>query len=170
MTDDTQQRAARIRLVAFDVDGVLTDGSIYYFDEGGEAKAFNTKDGYGIRLLLRHGIEVAVVSGYDSAATWRRLNRLGVAHAQLGRDDKRQALSEVLHACDCRAEEAAYMGDDLQDLPAMEAAGLACAVADAHPEVRRRAHWVSAAPGGRGAARELCDFVLRAQGRLETPA
>ena len=150
-----------IRLVIFDLDGVLTDGSIRLNDEGCESKVFSVRDGYGIRQLLRCGIEVAVISARASPAGALRLNELGVRHVYLACPDKKEVYNHLLHACSLGAERVAYMGDDIPDLELMRLVGLPCAPADACAEVREAAAWVSSARGGRGAARELCEKILK---------
>ena len=167
MSDSFKRRAVSVRLVIFDVDGVLTDGRLYFDDEGRGGPAFNVKDGHGISLLLHYGVQVAVLSGRRSAAVARRMEELGVEHVYQGERDKGAAFQRLLEACGVEAGQSAYMGDDLPDIAPMRRAGLACAVADAHPEVIKRAHWVARADGGRGAARELCDALIKEQGRWE---
>ena len=159
-----KQRAAVIRLVIFDVDGVLTDGRLYFDDDGFANQAFNVKDGHGIRLLLHHGINVAVLSGRESAAASRRMADLGVECVYQGVRDKGSGFDSLIRDCAVAPENTAYMGDDLPDLAPMQRAGLACAVSDAHPEVIRCADWVTQSGGGCGAARELCEVLLEAQG------
>ncbi len=161
----TLKQCAAVRLVVFDVDGVLTDGRLYFSDDGRESRAFNIKDGHGIRLLLHYGVQVAVLSGRESDAVARRMRDLGVACVYQGFKNKGPAFERLLEDCGVAAEHTAYMGDDLPDLPAMRRAGLACAVADAHPEVIKCAHWVARADGGCGAARELCEVLIKEQGR-----
>lgn len=167
MNDSFKRRAGSVRLVIFDVDGVLTDGRLYFGDEGREGRAFNVKDGHGIRLLLHYGVQVAVLSGRRSGVVARRMEELGIEHVHQGERDKGPAFERLLEACGVAAAQAAYMGDDLPDLAPMRRAGLACAVADAHPEVIRCAHWVARAGGGCGAARELCDALIKERGQWE---
>ncbi|MCB9659672.1 MAG: HAD hydrolase family protein [Sandaracinaceae bacterium] len=159
--------AARIRLLVLDADGVLTDGRLYYGDDGEVVKAFHARDGLGLRLLRNEGVQLAVISGRAAPALERRVRDLRVHHALLGRDDKRAALDECLLAAGVLAEETAFVGDDVLDLPAMRAVGLGVAVADAHARVRHEARWVTNAPGGRGAVREVADGLLKARGRLD---
>lgn len=168
MTQTTEllARARRIRLVVFDVDGVLTDGRLYFSPEGPEMKVFHARDGLGIKLLARHGIAVAVISGRESPMVARRMDALGVTHVYQGQDEKLPILHQLLSELTLPSESCAYVGDDVIDLPPMALAGLACAVADAHPAVRRAAHWVTQAGGGQGAAREVCDLILAAQDAL----
>lgn len=160
-----RERAAGIRLLALDADGVLTDGRIFIADASGSewAMGFSVRDGHGIRLLIRAGLEVAVISGRDSYGLRLRLGELGIRRSVLRSRDKRTALTEMLAELELEPRQAAFVGDDLPDLPAMKHAGLAIAVADAHPDVRAAADWVTALPGGHGAVREVCDFLLAAQ-------
>lgn len=159
-------RASGIRLLALDADGVLTDGRIYIADASGRewAMGFSVKDGYGIRRALRAGLEVGVISGRDSYGLRLRLGELGIRRTVLRCGDKQAALAQMLQDLRIESHEAAFVGDDVPDLPAMREAGLAIAVADAHPEVRAEAHWVTSCGGGRGAVREVCDFLLAARG------
>lgn len=159
-----RDRAAAARLLALDVDGVLTDGRIYYGDAGEELKAFNIKDGLGIKLLQESGVKVAIITGRQSEIVARRARELGIEDVTQGRDDKRQALLELCQRYEISIEECIYMGDDLPDLGAIVAAGLGMTVADASPAVRRAADWTSEASGGRGAVREACEFILSARG------
>ena len=151
VTVDTtlQERAARVRLLVLDVDGVLTDGRIYYGNDGEELKAFNIKDGLGIKLLQRAGI---------------RARELGIADVIQGREDKLEALRGLCRQQDLQVEDCAYMGDDLPDLGAINACGLGMTVADASHTVRQAADWLSALDGGAGAVREACEFILAARG------
>lgn len=160
-----RERAAGIRLLALDADGVLTDGRIFIADASGSewAMGFSVRDGHGIRLLIRVGLEVAVISGRDSYGLRLRLGELGIRRSVLRSRDKRTALTEMLAELELEPRQAAFVGDDLPDLPAMGQAGLAIAVADAHPDVQAAADWVTALPGGHGAVREVCDFLLAAQ-------
>ncbi len=167
MNDSFKRRAASVRLVVFDVDGVLTDGRLYFDDRGCEGRAFDVKDGHGISLLLHYGVQVAVLSGRRSDVVARRMEELGVEHVHQGAREKGPVFERLLKTCGVTAEQSAYMGDDLPDIAPMRRAGLACAVADAHPEVIKCAHWVARADGGRGAARELCDALIKEQGRWE---
>ena len=162
---DINQRAARVRLVVFDVDGVFTDGRLYYGPGGEELKVFHVHDGQGVKRLLRQGVAVAVISGRDSAAVSRRMQDLGIAHVFQGDEDKLPIFERLLKKLALKPEETACVGDDLPDLPLLEQAGLAVAVANALPEVRAKAHLVTGATGGAGAVREVCDLILAARGR-----
>lgn len=165
-TCDIKERARAVRLVALDVDGVLTDGSLRYTAAphlDGD-KVFNVRDGLGLRLLIDQGIEVALITGRRSPAVDRRARELGIAHVIQGRDDKRVALEELLGMRGFGHHQALYCGDDLPDLGAIMAAGIGVTVADAPEVIRARADYVTRAPGGRGAVRELCEHLLVATG------
>lgn len=164
----TKTRAAAARLLALDVDGVLTDGRIYYGNEGEELKAFNIKDGLGIKLLQDSGVKVAIITGRQSDIVARRARELGIEDVVQGREDKREALLELCRSHEINIEECIYMGDDLPDLGAIKAAGVGLTVADASQAVREAADWVSEAAGGCGAVREACEFILSARGELTT--
>jgi 3-deoxy-D-manno-octulosonate 8-phosphate phosphatase (KDO 8-P phosphatase) len=155
-------RAARVRLVLLDVDGVLTDGRLYYGPEGELMKAFDVRDGYGI-VLLRDQIDFGVISGRPGRATRSRLEELGFKHVVFSSTDK-LATWRTLGHLGFADDEVAYMGDDVNDLPLLAAVGLSSAPADAMPEVRAAVHFVARAPGGRGAVRELCDLLAAARG------
>lgn len=159
-----QERAARVRLLVLDVDGVLTDGRIYYGNDGEELKAFNIKDGLGIKLLQRAGIRVAIITGRQSEIVARRARELGIADVIQGREDKLEALRGLCRQQDLQVEACAYMGDDLPDLGAIHACGLGMTVADASHTVRQAADWLSTLDGGAGAVREACEFILSARG------
>ncbi|HEX5960958.1 MAG TPA: HAD-IIIA family hydrolase [Rhodanobacteraceae bacterium] len=167
---DPLARAAKIKLVAFDVDGTLTDGRLWMTEDGREIKAFHTHDGLGIKMLREHGIEVAIISARISHAVELRAEQLGIDHVYQGKSDKLGCLEDILRASGLAADQAAYVGDDLTDLPPMRACGLAIAVANARPEVAREAAWQTRAAGGMGAAREACDFILAALTRGQPPA
>jgi 3-deoxy-D-manno-octulosonate 8-phosphate phosphatase (KDO 8-P phosphatase) len=161
---DLLLKARGVRLVFFDVDGVLTDGGLLFTEEGETIKRFNTLDGYGLKLLQSAGITPAVISGRDSKALRQRLQTLGISHLALGLENKRPAAENMLQTLGLRWEQAAAMGDDWPDLALMSRAAFACAPANAHPEVRSIAHHVTQAAGGAGAVRELCDLMLQAAG------
>lgn len=161
------ERAARIRIAVFDVDGVLTDGRLWYSDDGRELKGFHVRDGLGLKRLLANGVEVAIITARLSPIVTERTAELGIAHVYQGQDDKLACLERLLHALGLDANDAAYTGDDLPDLVPMRHAGLAIAVADAHAAVRTRAHWTTGFAGGRGAVREVCDLILTAQGKAD---
>lgn len=166
-SEEVRKIAQNIELIAFDVDGVLTDGSITYSTDGSELKSFNVQDGLGLVMLLKAGIHVAVISSRTSHVVSRRMTDLGVKHICQGVGDKKQALEELTGNLKIKPENTAFVGDDLIDLPAMSIAGLSIAVANAAPEVKSRADWTTAAGGGRGGVREICDLVLEASGKLQ---
>lgn len=157
-------RAQPVRVVFFDVDGVLTDGSLYFSDAGETLKRFHTLDGHGIKMLQRAGITPAVVTGRDSAALRLRLQALGVVHARFGTEDKAPAAEAILAELGLDWHQAAAIGDDWPDLPVLRHCAFASAPPHAHPEVLAVAHYVTQWPGGAGAARELCDLLLVASG------
>jgi 3-deoxy-D-manno-octulosonate 8-phosphate phosphatase (KDO 8-P phosphatase) len=156
-------RASRIRLLVLDVDGVLTDGRLHISATGEEVKVFHVRDGSGLVALQRAGVTVAIISGRASAAVTRRASELGIAHVRQGISDKGAALDALCAELGLAQEEVACVGDDTPDLPMFDRAGIAVAVADAHPAAAARAHWVTQARGGRGAVRELCDLLLAAR-------
>jgi len=162
------ERAKRVRLMLFDVDGVLTDGKLWYGPQGEALKAFHALDGLGIRLLIETGTAVALLSGRSATAVTQRAAELGIAHVLQGVEDKRTAFEALAAKLGIPAGETGFMGDEVVDLPVLRRCGFACAPAQAHDRVRASAHYVTRAPAGAGAAREACEFVLRAQGRLET--
>jgi 3-deoxy-D-manno-octulosonate 8-phosphate phosphatase (KDO 8-P phosphatase) len=158
-------KAQGIRVVFFDVDGVLTDGGLYFSGEGEQLKRFCTLDGHGIKQLQKAGITPAVITGRDSAALRNRLEALGLTHIHYGTENKRPAALQTLQALGLNWGQAAAMGDDWPDLAVLHRCALAVAPANAHPEVRAVAHYTTAAKGGEGAVREMCDLLLMASGR-----
>jgi 3-deoxy-D-manno-octulosonate 8-phosphate phosphatase (KDO 8-P phosphatase) len=165
LPDDLLARAAKIRLAAFDVDGTLTDGRLWYSESGHETKVFHVHDGLGLKRLQSNGIQVAIISARISHPVALRAEELDITHVYQGQGDKRECLRQILEALNLAPEQAAFVGDDLPDLPAMSACGLAIAVANAHPWVAERAHWQTRLGGGMGAVREVCDVLLHAQGK-----
>lgn len=165
--DAILQRAMHVELAVFDVDGVLTDGMIYLGSSGEEIKAFHVHDGLGLVLLQKAGIRVAIISARHSAQVSERMLSLGIEYVYQGQEDKRATLLGLQKELGLGAAQTAYVGDDLVDLPAMGEAGLTVAVEDAHARVREQADWITSRPGGRGAAREVCDLLLQARGRYE---
>ena len=153
----------RIELLVLDVDGVLTDGRLYYGAKGESLKVFHVRDGYGIQRLARAGIAVAIISGRKSAAVARRARDLGIRHVAQGVDDKLAELKQLLKRRGLSLEQCACVGDDTPDVPVLDASGLGIAVADAHPDALAAADLVTSRPGGRGAAREVCDWLLAAR-------
>ena len=162
-----EHRARSIRAVVLDVDGVLTDGRLYYGPQGEALKAFDVRDGHGIKLLMRSGIEVALLTARTSDIVATRARELGLTHVLQGQSDKATGFAALCMRTGWSAGHCAYMGDDWPDLPVLQQVGLAATPADACDEVRAVAHWVANQPGGRGAVRELATFILRAQNRFD---
>ncbi|WP_421869413.1 KdsC family phosphatase [Motiliproteus sp.] len=165
--DEVFKRARDIKLLALDVDGVLTDGRLYYSEDGERLKVFNSLDGHGIKMLQANGVQVAVITGRNSPAMARRIRDLGIQHLYAGREDKLTALQELWRETGFKPADTAYMGDDLPDLPAIRACRLGCAVPNANPVVKRYADWIANLGGGEGAVRELCDLLMSAQQTLD---
>ncbi len=159
-----QERALHLKALVLDVDGILSDGQLYFGNSGEEIKAFDVRDGLGLKLLQRAGLKVAIITGRKSQLVEQRMQSLGLDLVIQGREDKGVALREVATALGLSPEDCAYMGDDWPDLSALAIAGLAITVPAAHREVRTRAHWVTASAGGHGAVREVCDMILMVQG------
>jgi len=160
-------RAAAVRMMIFDVDGILTDGSLYFGPEGEAIKRFHALDGHGIKMLQHAGIATAIISARQSTIVTRRAQDLGIAHLVQGAQCKRTALDRLLAQCGLEAQACGFMGDDILDLPVLSRVGFAVSVPNAHAEVRSRVHYETQALGGQGAAREICDFILRAQGKYD---
>lgn len=167
MSTAATEKAARIRLLIVDIDGVLTDGGLQFDNRGEEYKTFNSLDGHGIRMLLDSGIEVAVITGRQSAIVEHRMRELGVNRIYQGNRDKLPALAQLLADTGLTSEAVAYVGDDLPDLKVMSRVGLAIAVQNAHAFVKQHCDLVTTLSGGHGAVREVTDFLLDAQGLLE---
>ena len=165
MDDALKERAANIRMLVLDVDGVLTDGKLYFDHAGNELKAFNTRDGLGMKALQRSGIEVAVITGRKSAAVSHRMSQLGIQHVYQGREDKLNAFHHLLELTGLEASQICFAGDDWIDLPLLLRVGLAVSVADAEERVKDQAHWITQRNGGDGAVREICNLILAAQGK-----
>lgn len=161
------EKARPIRLLLLDVDGVLTDGRLFLSDSGEEYKAFSSRDGHGIKMLMATGVPVGIVTGRSSQVVKRRADELGIAILVQGCRDKRAGVLEILSQQKVPAHAASFMGDDIIDLPAMELVGLGVAVADAHPLVQARAQLVTKERGGRGAVREICELLMQAHGTLD---
>lgn len=160
-----QERAAKIRMLVLDVDGVLTDGRLYFDNAGNEMKAFNSRDGLGMKALQRCGIEVAVITGGKSMIVTQRMAQLDIKHVYQGREDKLNAFTQLLEVTGLEAEQVCFAGDDWIDLPVLLRAGLAVSVADADEHVKENVHWVTQRNGGEGAVREICNLILQAQGQ-----
>ncbi len=165
--NDLLQRTHTIKLAIFDVDGVLTDGKLYFLVDGSEFKTFNTLDGQGIKMLINSGVRTAIISGRKTPVVERRAQNLGIQHLYQGREDKLDVLDELLGELGLSYEQVAYLGDDLPDLPVIRRVGLGMAVASANEFVREHAHGVTQARGGEGAAREFCELIMRGQGTLD---
>lgn len=161
------ERAANVRLMIFDVDGILTDGSLHFGADGEVIKTFNVLDGHGIKLLQQSGVATAIISARQSPIVLRRATDLGIQHVFQGIHDKRSAFEQLLAQTNFAADACGFIGDDVIDLPILLRVGFSASVPNAHPEVRSRVHYLTEAGGGRGAAREVCDFILRAQGNYE---
>ncbi len=157
-------RARAVKLLIFDVDGVLTDGSLFYGDDGQEYKYFNSRDGHGIKMLAASGVEAAILTGRNSQVVLHRARNLGISRLVQGVHDKLRAYREMLTETGLKPEETGFVGDDLVDLPVLRRCGLACTVPDAPAELLARVHYVTMAAAGRGAAREVCELIMRAQG------
>ncbi|WP_412536180.1 KdsC family phosphatase [Marinobacter sp. MIT932201] len=161
-------KAARIRLIALDVDGIMSDGKLYFSANGDELKAFNILDGLGLKQLMAAGITVAVITGRQSPLTEKRMRDLGIPHLMQGREDKKVALQELVSTMDIGPEAIAYMGDDLPDLPALRFAGLGITVPNGYWLVQQHADYCTHARGGEGAVREACDLLLTAHRKLDS--
>jgi 3-deoxy-D-manno-octulosonate 8-phosphate phosphatase (KDO 8-P phosphatase) len=166
MNAELLQRAKTVKLAIFDVDGVLTDGKLYFLVDGSEFKTFNTLDGHGIKMLIASGVRTAIISGRTTPVVERRARNLGIQHLYQGREDKLAVLDELLGELGLDYNQVAYLGDDLPDLPVMRRVGLGMAVASADTFVRQHAHGITIARGGEGAAREFCELIMHAQGSL----
>ena len=167
LAPDALARARRVRLVIFDVDGVLTDGRLWYGPGGEELKAFHAFDGHGVHLLRMARLDTAIISGRRSQAVEERARELGIKHVVQGAANKLAAFRQMLRRLKVKQGAVAYMGDDVVDLPVLTRCGFACAPHEAPEDVRRRVHYIASAPAGHGAAREVCEFILEAQGKLD---
>jgi 3-deoxy-D-manno-octulosonate 8-phosphate phosphatase (KDO 8-P phosphatase) len=164
---DILERAKNIKLVIFDVDGVLTDGSIIIGDSGEEYKSFNSRDGHGMRLLQFTGVEIGVITGRTSNVVEYRMHSLGINHLYQGQKVKLPAFEDLIDRLKLKPEQCAYVGDDWVDLAIMSRVGLAIAVQDADAIVKKHAHWITPSKGGKGAAREVCELIMEGQGTLQ---
>ncbi|MEW8026818.1 MAG: 3-deoxy-manno-octulosonate-8-phosphatase KdsC [Candidatus Thiodiazotropha sp.] len=165
---DIHAKASGVKLVIFDVDGVLTDGGLFLGDDGQEYKSFNSRDGHGMKMLQKSGVVIGIITGRTSEVVRIRMESLGIEHVYQGKLDKLPAYEELRDKLGLSDDQVAYVGDDVVDLPIMRRVGLAIAVNDAHPFVLQHAHWQTPRNGGRGAARDVCEMVLEAQGNLKT--
>ena len=163
---DALERARRIRVMLFDVDGVLTDGQLWYGPMGVEVKAFHGFDGHGLKMLADSGVQTGILTGRSSGAVATRAKELGITHLMQGIDDKRAAWEGLLKRLSLAPEATGYMGDDLVDLPVLTRCGLACAPREAPEDLRQRVHYIPSAAAGFGAVREVCEMLMRAQGTL----
>jgi 3-deoxy-D-manno-octulosonate 8-phosphate phosphatase (KDO 8-P phosphatase) len=164
---DILERAASIKLVIFDVDGVLTDGSLFLGDDGLEYKAFNSRDGHGMKMLQKSGVSIGIITGRTSKVVAYRMQSLGIEHVYQGQLDKIAGFNDLIKKTGVDPDEVAYVGDDVVDLPVMLKVGLAIAVQDAHPLVLKHAHWQTPTCGGRGAGRDVCEMIMEARGSLD---
>jgi len=164
---DILERAAKIKLVIFDIDGVLTTGALFIGDDGQEYKAFNSKDGHGLRMLQDAGVEVAILTGRTSNVVAHRARDLGITRVYQGKREKLPAYEALLEETGLSHEEIAYVGDDVVDLPVMSKVGFAICVQDGHSFVKQHAHWITEHNGGCGAGRDVCELILQAQGKLQ---
>ncbi len=165
--DDAMRRAAKVKLMIFDVDGVLTDGSLHFGLDGEIMKTFNVHDGLGIKLLQESGVQTAIISARSSPIVALRGRDLGITHVLQGGHDKRLPFEKLLHTTGLTAEQCGFIGDDVIDLPILTRVGFAVSVPNGRPDVQRRVHHVTLSGGGRGAVREVCEFLLRAQGNYD---
>lgn len=164
---DILARAAQIKLVVFDVDGVLTDGSLFVGDDGQEYKAFHSRDGLGMKMLKNSGVEIGIITARTSEVVRHRMQNLDIQHVYQGQLEKLPAFEELVSKLGLSLEQTAYVGDDVVDLPVLRRAGLAIAVQDAHPLAKQHAHWQTPHGGGRGAARDVCELIMEAQNTLD---
>ncbi len=165
---DIQARAQKIKLLLLDVDGVLTDGKLYFGNDGSELKAFSTLDGHGIKMLQKSGVRVGIITGRTSQLVSQRAANLGIEILIQGREDKLAAATDIMTDLQLELEQIAFMGDDYPDLAVIRRAGLGMTVANGHPAVVEHAHWQSQKEGGAGAVREACDLIMQAQNTYQT--
>lgn len=161
------ERARAVRLIVFDVDGIMTDGRLIIGDDGQEYKSFNSQDGLGMKMLKASGVDMAIITGRTSNVVTKRAESTGVSHFFQGVEDKLEAFLQLMRKAGLDSSQCAFMGDDLVDLPAMRASGLAVTVPGAPELVRQHAHYITSKEGGRGAVREVAEFIMQAQGTLE---
>lgn len=165
--EEVLNRAKNIKLIIFDVDGVLTDGSLFYGDDGQEYKAFNSRDGHGMKMLQETGVQIGIITGRTSEVVLHRMKNLQVQHIYQGRLEKLPAFEELIGKLGISAEHVAYVGDDVVDLPIMIRVGLAITVPGAHDLAKQHAHWITSKPAGAGAARDICEMIMKAQGTYD---
>lgn len=164
---DINARAREIRLLICDVDGVMTDGGLYFGDDGQEYKTFHSRDGLGMKMLQRSGVKLAVITARTSEVVTHRMNNLEIEYVFQGQQDKVQAFEQLCNKLGLDNEQVAYVGDDVVDLPVMTKVGFAVAVADAHEIVKQHAHWITEHDGGHGAVRDVCELLMQAQNTFE---
>jgi len=162
-TREAELRLGQIKLLSLDVDGVMTDGGLYYTEDGLQFRKFNVKDGLGIKLAIKAGVQMCIISASKATSTIKRAEHLGIQHVRIGAQDKLSELRAIAESLGVDLHEAAHMGDDLTDVPVMENVGLPLTVADAVPEAIHAARYVTAKPGGAGAVREICDLIVKAR-------
>lgn len=162
------EKAKRLKLLILDVDGVLTDGKLFFDDQGREYKSFHARDGHGIKLLRQSGVDVAVISGRKSKSVELRMKSLGIEHVYQGHENKIAAFEEIIKKMGITPDQAAHVGDDLLDLPIMVRVGLAIAVQDSNLTVKKYADWCTSLAGGEGAVREVCDLIMQVQGTFDS--
>ena len=167
MTQDAIERARDVKLIIFDVDGVMTDGTLFLADDGQEDKGFNSLDGHGLNMLKGTGVELAIITGRNSQLVAHRARNLGITHLHQGAHDKLMVYRQLLDDLSITPEQTAFMGDDVVDLPVMRRARLAIAVPAAPDLVKAHSHYITCREGGRGAVREACEFIMRSQGTFD---
>jgi len=161
------EKIKQLKLLILDVDGVLTDGRLFFDQQGNEYKCFHARDGHGLKLLKQAGVEIAVISGRSSASVALRMKNLGIEHVYQGHENKRMAFQEILQNLQLSPNQVAHVGDDLLDLPIMTQVGFAIAVQDANFAVKQYADWCTETLGGQGAVREVCDLIMQVQGSFD---
>lgn len=167
ISEDVLARAKKIKCVVFDVDGVMTDGALGIGDDGQEYKNFHSLDGLGMKLLKASGVEMAIITGRTSKVVTKRAESTGIAHFYQGVENKLEAFNDLLHKMNLQADEMAFMGDDVVDAPAMLRCGLAITVPTGHRLLKPHAHYITTAPAGHGAVREICELIMQAQGTFD---
>ena len=167
VSSELQQKIKPLKLLILDVDGVLTDGRLFFDNNGTEYKSFHARDGHGIKLLRQTGVDVAIISGRKSQSVALRMQSLGVEHVYQGHENKRAAFAELLQTLQLQPEQVAMVGDDVLDLPILNQVGFAVAVQDANFAVKQYSHWCTQTPGGLGAVREVCDLIMQVQGSFD---
>jgi 3-deoxy-D-manno-octulosonate 8-phosphate phosphatase (KDO 8-P phosphatase) len=167
LSSEQIEKIKQLKLLILDVDGVLTDGRLFFDQQGNEYKCFHARDGHGLKLLKQTGVEIAVISGRSSATVALRMKNLGIEHVYQGHENKRMAFQEILQNLQLSPNQVAHVGDDLLDLPIMTQVGFAIAVQDANFAVKQYADWCTQTLGGQGAVREVCDLIMQVQGSFD---